>query len=44
MTRGIERRRMVTLGGMLVFLVLLIVVGFLLQAKVRELSTLVNDL
>ena len=36
MTRGIERRRMVTLGGMLVFLVLLIVVGFLLQAKVRE--------
>ena len=36
MNKGISNRHLMTLGGMLVFLLLLTIVGFLLQVKIRS--------
>ena len=39
MKNSMDRRRRVTLGGMFLFLLLLTVVGFLLQNKIRVIFT-----
>ena len=43
MNKRINKRHMMTLGGMLIFLLLLSIVGFLLQVKIRSMITAYSE-